>query len=71
MSCGDTPPASGNRDVHSRSVSRCHESGAPFVGTSLASHRGVALPSARYESRRPAEDVLYQVVRAQSDRLQG
>ncbi len=38
--------------------------GVFFVGTSLASPQRVALPSARYEPRRPAEDVLYTIVQA-------
>jgi hypothetical protein len=54
----------GNRNVRGRGVSRCRESGAVCPGTSPATLRRVALPSARYESRRPAEDVLYQIVQA-------
>ncbi len=35
-----------------------------FVGTSLALPRRVALLSARYEPRHPAEDVLHTIVQA-------
>ena len=45
-------------------MSRVRDSGALFVGTSPASLPCVALPSARYQPRRPAEDVLYHIVQA-------
>ena len=54
----------GKRDVRGRGVSRYRESGALFPGTSPATFRRVALPSARYQPRRPAEDVLYQIVQS-------
>ena len=53
-----------NCHVSGRRLPHYRDTGVSFVGTLPALQWRVALPSARYEPRRPAEDILYTIVQA-------